>query len=257
MYLVDERNEQWERQPNKEDVAEDEISGKEGTLDDLYEEFSQRLRNRMPAETRRPPLSAPPCSVCLVVLELTREEDGDDRFEERSLDGDSSKHADDDVRHPPSLQIPDELEECQQPEYSQAVHRRSDDSRELWHEVRQHRAEEDRGEEADYQDSSIPHYRTECEDEHPDERTTLLVSVDWEGLHEHVRDSEDNRHRDWPKDFAENNSPPACTRHVARELLGWMAQTLLFVAGDACARETAVSDPRVGVRARVTSTHPS
>jgi hypothetical protein len=84
----------WDQQERKheekQDVAEDEVGSEHAQLSDLAEEFTTRLRNRVPSHCI--PFSGPPGNVGGISLELTSEGKSDDELEEESLDGDNSDH---------------------------------------------------------------------------------------------------------------------------------------------------------------------
>ena len=104
--LVDEWNEHRRRHDDQEQVGKKEVGGPEGHLDDLDHKLTGRLRERRRAETTTIPLSRPPCLVGLLVLQLTREEDGDEDLLDSALNrnnGDDTEHS---VRRVPELEEP-------------------------------------------------------------------------------------------------------------------------------------------------------
>lgn len=89
--------------------------GREEThLDDLDDEFSGRLTQDVRAKASVEPNTGPPCSVRLVVLEFSGEEDGDGYLEDSPLDHHHRNETDDSVRCVPHFQVPKELKEGDQ-----------------------------------------------------------------------------------------------------------------------------------------------
>lgn len=97
----------------------------------------------------------------------------------------------------------------------------------------EHRSEEQRKEELNEQNGCIPNDGTKRHDSNTNEGARWLSSVTvGEGLDEHVCDGEEDGHDDGEYDFREQDSAPAGTRNVARELLGGVTQSFPLVAGD-------------------------
>lgn len=93
-------------QDNKQKVAEQEIRAPERHFHDLDEELASRLRHSRIAESASVPLACPPCAIRLIMLELTSEEDGDEDFLDRALDGDDRNNTKHSVRCIPKLKEP-------------------------------------------------------------------------------------------------------------------------------------------------------
>ena len=104
--LVDERNEHRRRHDDQEDVREQEVGRPERHLHDLHHELTRGLRERGRAEATAVPLARPPRAVSLLMLELTREEHGDENLLDRALDGDDGNDTEDSVRRIPELEEP-------------------------------------------------------------------------------------------------------------------------------------------------------
>lgn len=60
----------------------------------------------MRAQTTSIPLASPPCPVCLVVLELARDEDGDQDLLNRTLDSDDGDQSENRMRRVPRFEEP-------------------------------------------------------------------------------------------------------------------------------------------------------
>lgn len=106
------------------------------------------------------------------------------------------------------------------------------------------RADDNGHEEEDEQDSRVPHDGTERDDEDADKRAGRRLAVLVRNrLDEHVGDDEEDGHGHWLNDLGEEHRAPTSARHVARQLLGWVAELLLLVTGNVRARETTVTDP--------------
>ena len=121
-----------------------------------------------------------------------------------------------------------------------------------------HGAQEQRHQEKHQQNRSIPHDGTIGDDSDADEgaRGVLAIRVG-ERLDEHVRNDEEDGHEYGEEHLGENDRAPAGPRNIARQLFRWVAEFLLLVTRDHSTREAAVSNPRVGMRSRVTAGHPS
>ena len=94
------------REEEEEDVSDEEVRAPQRQLDDLHDELARRLRHRGRAQAAAVPLARPPRPVRLIVLELTREEDGDEDLVDRALyedDRDETEHGVCDV---PQLEEP-------------------------------------------------------------------------------------------------------------------------------------------------------
>lgn len=84
-------------------MARQEVGAPQRQLDDLDDELSRGLRHRICAKAAAVPLSGPPRPVRLVVLEFTRQEDGDEDLVESALDEDDSDQTQDGMRNVPQL----------------------------------------------------------------------------------------------------------------------------------------------------------
>jgi hypothetical protein len=80
-------------------------------LDRLDDKLASRLAEDVGTEAAVEPDTSPPGAVGLVVLELSRQEDGDENLEDGTLDSNDGNHAEDSVRSVPHLEVPQELEE--------------------------------------------------------------------------------------------------------------------------------------------------
>ena len=106
MQTVDVWNHDRRRQDEHQDVAHEEVRAPERQLDDLHDELTRGLRHRVRAQTTAVPLARPPRAVRLVVLELTRQEHGDEDLVNRTLDEDDRNKTEDGVRDVPELEEP-------------------------------------------------------------------------------------------------------------------------------------------------------
>ena len=106
METINVRDEDRRREEEQENMAHEEVGAPERQLDDLHDEFTRRLGHRVRTQSTAVPLASPPCAVRLVVLELTREEDGDEDLLDGTLDSNDGNDAEDSVRSVPELQEP-------------------------------------------------------------------------------------------------------------------------------------------------------
>lgn len=89
MQTVNVRYQDWWRQKEKKEVTREEVRAPERQLDDLDDELPCWLRHRVRAKTATVPLARPPCTVGLIVLKLTRQEDSDENLVDGALDVDN------------------------------------------------------------------------------------------------------------------------------------------------------------------------
>jgi hypothetical protein len=108
---VEEGDEHREGEEKEEQVAGDEVRGVQAHLDRLDNEFTSGLAERVRAEATVEPDTSPPGAVGLVVLELARQEDGDEDLEDAALHGDNGDDAEHGARRVPALEVPEEFEE--------------------------------------------------------------------------------------------------------------------------------------------------
>lgn len=87
-------------------VASDKVGRVQAHLNRLDDKFSRRLAERVRAETAVEPNTSPPCSVGLVVLELSGEEGRDEDLENTTLDRNDGDKTKDGVRGVPGLEEP-------------------------------------------------------------------------------------------------------------------------------------------------------
>lgn len=72
-----------------------------------------------------------------------------------------------------------------------------------------------------------------------------------------TRTGDDDGHTNGTNNFGNEDVPPSCSGLVAGKLLRRVSEAVLLVTSDHRSRQTAVSDPRVAMRPRVTARHPS
>lgn len=122
----------------------------------------------------------------------------------------------------------------------------------------EHGSEEQRDDEQGEEDRCVPRDRADGNDGETDQGAGTKVAVFiGERLDEHVRDGEDDSHAHGPNDLGNQHGAPSRAGNVAGKFLRRMAESFLLVTGDHRPRETAVTDPGVGVRSRVTAGHPA
>jgi len=143
-------------------------------LDELDDKLAGRLRDDVGAEAAVVPDTGPPGAVDFVVLELAREEEGDEEFVEEALDEARGDDAEDGVRGLPDLEEPEELKEADEADDREAVGDRGHRRAKLAAAVVEHRAEEERGEEEDDEDDHVEDDRAERDDGNPEEARDLL-----------------------------------------------------------------------------------
>lgn len=106
MQLVHERDEHRRRHDYQQNVCKQEVGRPEGHFHDLHHEFASGLGECRRAEAAAVPLAGPPGAVSLLVLQLTREEHGDENLLDRTLDGDDGDDTEYRVRRIPKLKEP-------------------------------------------------------------------------------------------------------------------------------------------------------
>ena len=106
MQTVNVRDKDRGCEQEKKEVAGKEVRAPEREFDNLDDELPCRLRHRIGPEASSVPLARPPRPICLVVLELTREEHRDQDFVDGALNEDDSNQPKDGVSDIPQLQEP-------------------------------------------------------------------------------------------------------------------------------------------------------
>lgn len=144
MDLVHERDDERQRDEEQQDVANQEVRTPKRQLDDLDHELAGRLAERMRSQAPAVPLARPPRAVRLIVLELPRQEHGDEDLEDRTLDEDDGDHAQYSMRCVPQLEEPQELEEADHADEGQRMRDEGDERSELREDSVEHRAQEER-----------------------------------------------------------------------------------------------------------------
>lgn len=92
-------------------MAGDKVGRVQAHFDNLDDEFSRGLTEYVCTQATVEPDTGPPSSVGLVMLELSREEDGDKDLEDASLNRNDGDHTQHDVRGVPEFEPPHEFEE--------------------------------------------------------------------------------------------------------------------------------------------------
>lgn len=113
-------------------MAGDTITSKHRKLDNLDNIFSQRLCERMRAESPAVPATCPEGSIRFVVLELSTHEAGNEDLEEKPLNGDGSKDSNNCMGCRPCFKEPEELETGDVANNAQGMRNRSGDCAELF-----------------------------------------------------------------------------------------------------------------------------
>jgi len=238
-------------------MTQKDVATPETHLDDLDYEFTSRLRHGMVTKTTASPFASPPSQVCLVVLEFSRKEHGDENLVDGALNGDDGNQSEDSVGGIPELKEPQEFEETNHSDDGQNVSNGCHDSTKLDAAQIEHGAEEQGNDEQREEHSSVPGDGSDGDDGKTDQGAVAEITVGVrERLDEHVCDTEDNSHADRRENLRKQDRSPAGAGQVSRKLLRRVAESLLLVTGNHGPRQTAVPDPRVGVRARVTAGHP-
>lgn len=112
-------------------MASDEVGRVQSHFDNLDDELSSGLTKNVRSQATVEPDTSPPSSVGFVMLEFTRQEDGNQKLEDESLNGDDGNHAQNDVRSVPHLEPPHEFEEGNETNDSTKVGDGSHDGTEL------------------------------------------------------------------------------------------------------------------------------
>jgi len=143
------------------------------------------------------------------VLVLSGEEDGDEYLIDSPLDGNDRHQSEYGVRSVPKFEEPEEFEEGYHPNQREDMRQGSYHGPELGprlHHRPKHQGNEEQGEE----NGRIPRNWTYRHDGDPDKSAGILqarLGVR-EGLDEHVRDDENYRDTDGPKNFNEYDRGP-------------------------------------------------
>lgn len=178
MQPIEVRNQDRDRQDEHQEVPNEQVRAPQAQLDDLHHELSRRLRDGVVAQPTSVPATSPPCSVRLVVLELTSEEDGDEEFVDGTLDKDGGDETEDCVRGVPGFEEPlsktcqhlitnvrgkethQELKERNDTNGSQDVSKSSHERTELGISRVEHRSQHQRNEEQHDEHRRVPHHRS-------------------------------------------------------------------------------------------------
>lgn len=156
------------------------------------------------------------------------------------------------MRDVPPLEDPEELEECGESDNRTDVRDAGHHRTELA--VAAAGTREQRREEKDDEDRGVKDDGTEGDHDDAEETVDRRRR---ERLDEQVGDREDDGESERRDDLVGEDRAPARARRVRRQLLAGVADALLLETGDFGPRESAVSDPRVGVGARVAAAHPA
>ena len=97
MKSIEARNQRRNGQDHQNQMAGDEVGRVQSHFDNLDDEFSSGLTENVRSQATVEPDTCPPSSVGLVVLEFTRQEDGNQKLEDESLHGDDGNHTQNDV----------------------------------------------------------------------------------------------------------------------------------------------------------------
>lgn len=127
MKLVDKWYDYWDREGEKEDVTQEEVSAPQTEFNNLDDELTNRACD---VAVGSEPVAAPPNAVSLVALRLTSEKRGDDDLVECALNEDDrydTKHSSFAV---PTFQEPKELEEADKTDDSECMNTSSHPSAE-------------------------------------------------------------------------------------------------------------------------------
>jgi hypothetical protein len=103
---VEERNQQRGCQYDQQNVTKQEVTTPKGHLDNFNDEFAGRLRHGRAAEAPSVPFTSPPCTVRLVVFELTRQENGNKNLLDSTLHGDNGDDSQYCMRSIPEFEKP-------------------------------------------------------------------------------------------------------------------------------------------------------
>lgn len=76
-------------------------------------------------------------------------------------------------------------------------------------------------------------------------------------LDEEVGDRKNNGEHEGCQELGDEDDPPSYSRNISRELFGGVTHLFPLVTGNLGPRQSAVTDPRVGMSPRVTSGHPA
>ena len=219
-------------------MTEDKVAGKQTEFDNLAQEFTARLRHRVP--THVIPFTRPPCNVGIVASELTGQSKSDDELVDKALDSDHGNHTEDcsgkievleeehDFKHDEEHDDRDGMcYSCQNGTELLAAHA-EDRSHTTCH-----------TEEADC-NTRINGNRSEGDDTNPQQSVILFgravsccilhdtcLSVD-----EEEWDQSQSNHYQWRDDLAQEDVGKVSPRNIARDTRRWFADRFLLVTSD-------------------------
>lgn len=211
MKSVEAGDQRRDRQDHENQMTGNKVGRVQAHFDDLDDELSSGLTEYVCTQATVEPDTGPPSSVGLVMLELSRKEDGDKDLEDASLNGDDGDHTQYDMRSVPQFEPPHEFEECNKTDDGTKVGDGGHDSTKLvgvtiqligrsgsqyiFSRLSQSetyaRAKEQGNKEQNDQQRHVPDDGTQTNDR-DSEQTGLSLALDGERLDEQVGDNPDN-----------------------------------------------------------------
>lgn len=266
MGSVDVRDDEEREHQEQKSVSENEIRSEVTHLSSLTEQLTTRLGHGVQSKTV--PLSSPEGNVTKIRLELTGKSKVDDDLVEPTLDSNNANHSTESFGETESLKEEHDLEEGEEHEDGHGVGDSGEDRSELLAARLEERSHTTSHSEQGSTDSHVDEDGSESDDTDTDERVgrsessegtvsgVLLAQTDLR-VDEQVRDQSDTDQDKRTDELRPHNVLELSTGNVSSKLLRGVSKSLALVTSDTGTRKTAESDPRLSVRARVSTRQPA
>lgn len=238
---------QWQLD-EEQAVAENKVTAKHHGFDNLTQELSGRLGHGHPAQTGGVPLTRPPRSVGLIVLEFSSQAQANNQLQDQSLNGNGGNHTKKGLLEHKALQEPHDFKEDD-----------LDNDRDTVGNTRHHGrcllATNTQQWTSAARDGKQDHERT-CVDDNRSKRHNSQSQdrVDWLGIshtvlsvHEGVGNKGRCGNKQWNDEFSENQVTESCSSNVTSALFTWIAQNLSLETSDSGSGQSDITNPRVSV----------
>ena len=224
--------EDWKHEEEQE-VPQDEICRKHAEFRDLAEILSAWLRKRAPAH--RIPFASPPSDVCRIRSELTSQSQGDDQFEDKSLQSNDSNHAQQSSCEYPSFQKEHDFKEGKQHDHSHTMCNSCEDRPKFLATHTEDRTHTAGHTEKACQDARINSDGSECNCGNTDERASGLGAPDPSlCIDEEVWDKGHGNQQQRTQNLGNKDVGKMSSRHITRQLRRRLSKLLLLVPDDTC-----------------------
>lgn len=118
MKSVKVRDNRGDSKEEQQDVTDYKVCRIQSHFNSLNHKLSSRLRESVRSQTPVEPNTSPPRSVCLVMLELSRQEDGNENLEDTPLNSNDRNDTENGMTRVPELEEPEEFEESHDTNHS-------------------------------------------------------------------------------------------------------------------------------------------